>query len=78
MDKYTNDDFRRMKIIADNLAYVADALKTLDEIMHLPDCNECGKKWECKYVPDWGSPVRFNCPLFELPKEAKPDEAQDD
>ena len=27
-------------------------------------CNDC-KRGDCKYKPDWGDPVRWNCPLWE-------------
>ena len=60
------------------LSHAADLIALGESVMNLPNCNECGKKRECKYVPDWGSPVRFNCPLFEMPKEASADEAHDD
>ena len=69
MDKYTKDDFRRMEVIASNLRYVADALNVLDSILNLPDCNTCAKYGECEYMPEWGAMVRFNCPLYEKPKE---------
>lgn len=28
------------------------------------NCNNCGAR-ECKYKPDWGDSVRWNCPLWE-------------
>ena len=29
------------------------------------DCNDCGIKDNCEYVPDWGKLVRVNCPLWK-------------
>lgn len=28
------------------------------------DCNTCGKRRECEYLPKWGSLARINCPLW--------------
>lgn len=29
----------------------------------LPTCNDCADV-KCKYRPEWGRPVRYNCPLY--------------
>ena len=34
----------------------------------LPDCNNCGRKKDCLFLPGWGQNTRINCPLWE--KEA--------
>ena len=33
------------------------------------NCND-GKAKECKYRPDWGDSVRWNCPLWEGKQDA--------
>lgn len=34
----------------------------------LHNCNSCKDK-ECKYRPDWGDPVRWNCPFWKDSRE---------
>jgi len=38
-------------------------------VSKLNDCNNCGARRNCKYVPEWGGPVRFNCPLWKGEKD---------
>ncbi len=57
MDKLDN-------LISD-IGYLYDCLRALRNIWELNDCNKCGKKRECEYVPKPGQIVRYNCPLFE-------------
>ena len=45
-------------------AYVLECIATLKSIQELGDCNTCGVKG-CQYRPDWGKPVRYNCPHYE-------------
>ena len=64
--------------IADILASIADCLEqresrieciaTLKSIQELGDCNTCGVK-DCQYRPEWGKPVRYNCPHYEAKHE---------
>ena len=44
---------------------IADAVQIMSQLSQKPNCNDCGKKKECEYVPKWGDPVRINCPLWE-------------
>lgn len=30
-----------------------------------PTCNTCSIRAICKYVPDWGEQVRYNCPHYK-------------
>lgn len=39
-----------------------------EDIMKLPDCNNCGKKRTCEHVPRPGEHVRINCFLWEEEK----------
>lgn len=36
-----------------------------ERVSALHDCNDCGKKADCPYLPDWGGCSRINCPLWE-------------
>ena len=36
-----------------------------DGISKLNDCNNCGKRRECEYVPRLGEVSRINCPLWK-------------
>lgn len=55
----------RVTEIAGTLRYIADCLCELDRIAKLPNCNDCGKLGACDKMPEWGTTVRFNCPLWE-------------
>ena len=52
--------------------YVADLLSAAEEVTNMPNCNDCGCA-NCTYKPEWGKPVRFNCPLWK-PMEGTKDE----
>ena len=45
--------------------YLIDCLDYFREVSNVPDCNNCGKKRTCKYVPAWGDLVRINCSMWE-------------
>ena len=45
---------------------IADIIRVYDEIMSLHDCNDCGRKHCCPYVPKAGQMVRINCPLWDI------------
>lgn len=36
-----------------------------DRISKLPDCNECGRKENCEYLPRYGDYCRINCPFWK-------------
>ena len=50
--------------IADQ-AYILDCLTALRNIYKTGNCNECSQKKICKYIPNPGEQVRFNCPFFK-------------
>lgn len=52
------------KSIAD-VAYICDALMAYRNIVDSGDCNRCGKKKTCEYIPKVGQLVRYNCPFYE-------------
>lgn len=37
-------------------------------ISTLPDCNTCGNKHSCEYVPRVGAYTRINCPHYSAEK----------
>lgn len=51
--------------IAQLLHHIADAIQLADRVSKQHNCNDCGKKKSCEYVPQCGDPVRINCPLWE-------------
>ena len=48
-----------------NVAYILDTLIAYRNIAESGNCNECGAKNTCKYVPKLGEQVRYNCPFYE-------------
>lgn len=59
--------------IADTLRYIADCLSELDRIVNLPNCNDCAMQGSCDKRPEWGTTVRFNCPLWVKNETKKED-----
>ena len=43
---------------------IADWLKVLKDIQSTGSCNECKSKGVCKYEPEAGQMVRYNCPFY--------------
>jgi len=43
---------------------LAEWLKLLKEIQESGDCNICKVERHCRYVPEIGDKVRYNCPFF--------------
>lgn len=54
----------------ESVAYILDALIAYRNIVESGNCNECGAKNICKYVPKTGEQARYNCPFYEK-KEPK-------
>ena len=44
--------------------HLAEWLKLLKEIQESGDCNICKVQRYCRYVPEIGDKVRYNCPFF--------------
>ena len=36
-----------------------------ERVKACPDCNTCGKRYGCPYLPQPGGTTRINCPLWE-------------
>ena len=51
------------------LLYVADCLAFVSEMGEMHNCNDCGIKNQCEYVPKPGQKVRWNCPLWNEREE---------
>ena len=58
----TKDERMRLR---QTLLYLADCLAAVNDMTEMHNCNDCGKKLDCPYVPIPGTPVRWNCPLWE-------------
>lgn len=52
--------------IAD-VAYILEALKAYRNIVRSGNCNSCWNK-SCEWKPEWGKPLRWNCPHYEQRK----------
>ena len=48
---------------------ILDALLFTREMQSRNNCNNCGAKYECPYVPEPGESVTWNCPLWEDPED---------
>lgn len=59
--------------IADTLRYIADCMSELDMILKLQNCNDCAMLGACNKMPEWGRPVRYNCPLWVKNETKKED-----
>lgn len=53
------------------LQHVADCVLYYQRMSALPNCNDCGIENECEYRPEWGAPVRVNCPLWKKGADKK-------
>ena len=67
------------KTITD-VAYILDVLIAYKRIVNTGCCHNCGCADLCKYLPGWGEPVRYNCPLYVHPWDTGEEmkERQDD
>jgi len=54
-----------------NVAYILDTLIAYKRIMELGDCNNCGERKTCQYVPQLGEQVRYNCLFYKKENEIK-------
>ena len=54
------------------VSHILDSLITLRRIQESGSCNECIIRKECKYVPQLGHMVRYNCPFYVGKDKDKP------
>lgn len=47
-----------------NTAYIFDGLTVFRSIYETGDCNNCGRIKICKFAPNPGQIVRYNCPFY--------------
>jgi len=47
------------------LLYIADCMIAVNDMEQMHNCNDCGIKKRCAYAPELGTPVRWNCPLWQ-------------
>ena len=57
----------RMKL-REMLLYIADCMVAVNDMQEMPNCNDRGIKNRCAYAPEVGTPVRWNCPLWQEKK----------
>jgi hypothetical protein len=48
-----------------NVAYILDTLIAYRNITAFGNCNNCGERETCQYVPELGEQVRYNCPFYK-------------
>jgi hypothetical protein len=51
------------------LLYIADCMVAVNDMQEMNNCNNCGIKNRCAYAPEVGTPVRWNCPLWQGKQE---------
>lgn len=47
--------------VAAILYKAADAIRYMERIAALHDCNDCGRKGDCPIMPNYGAETRINC-----------------
>lgn len=53
-----------------DIAHQRDMLEEyVKRIEALPDCNNCGDKFNCSFCPEAGQSVRINCPHWKRIKQ---------
>ena len=45
------------------LQYIIESVKLRQSFDMQGNCNNCGNK-TCEFMPEWGEPVRINCPHY--------------
>lgn len=51
-------------MIIDLTARLYDHLRAYKDILETGNCNNCDVAKGCKYRPNWGQMVRYNCPFY--------------
>ena len=59
---FTKEDRMKLREI---MLYIADCMVAMNDIQSMHNCNDCGIVRRCAYVPEPGTPVRWNCPLWQ-------------
>ena len=44
---------------------VQSCVVVTERVKSCKDCNSCGKRYDCEYVPRLGETTRINCPLWD-------------
>ncbi len=63
---------RDLEDFASLLISAAEHIRHSIKVSSYDNCNNCGAKMNCKYLPEWGAMVRINCLLW-VEKEKKND-----
>lgn len=48
-----------------DVAYILDTLIAYRNIVQTNNCNDCGVRKDCEYLPKVGEQVRINCPFYK-------------
>ncbi len=59
------DEMSRLDDAISDVAYILDTLIAYRHIIESGDCNNCGERKGCQYVPKLGEQVRYNCPFYK-------------
>ena len=54
----------RLDEIIVNTATTLDCLRLLRDIEKSGNCNSCSVKNHCRFLPEYGERVRYNCPFY--------------
>ena len=68
----------KLKTLKEALEYMPECIDLLENILKSGNCNNCARVLTCKYVPEWGEPVRYNCPHYEAEPKPRPEPEQED
>lgn len=55
--------------VAAILYKAADAIRYMERMSELHDCNDCSRKGDCPMMPDYGAQTRINCFFWSDSKE---------
>ena len=60
----TSENTPSYQEIEESFHLAIQALRFLKVMKNKTTCNTCAIVHTCKYAPDWGAPVRYNCPHY--------------
>ena len=60
--QYSKEERLRLR---NALLYIADCMIAVNDMKEMNNCNNCGIKPICADAPELGTPVRWNCPLWQ-------------
>ena len=67
-DEIENDNEDKSDGVRSALYMLIDMIDYYNRISKLRNCNDCGSRKVCKYIPKPGEHTRINCPLWSEEK----------